>query len=309
MSENRMPEQRGVEMSDATLAVFAGIEPADDPTVTVFVGGPGAVAGRAVGRLLAASPLPAAYVNGEDLVVVSGGLSGEDREGAVRNAIRHAQQSKLPIILDDDRTAADPGETLKEFKRAGFRTRLVVTTHREVETVLTVATRSLLRQVTADGSAVETPRPATWGEVVEVLSGVDPELVDQVAVLDGDGETAYEGPARRAAWDAVRRSVRAPMPGAQGVLWLGELRRVTDYVVNAGSAVSIEDRKRVVALYDVAERRVLPELPIDPESNSATAQRELLKHGRATIARLIARADQATTGPETPGPAKPTRGL
>lgn len=79
--------------------------------------------------------------------------------------------------------------------------------------------------------------------------------------------------------------------------------------MNAGGSVTNEDLQRVLALYDLAEKRVLPELPIPPDSRSAVMQREVLRSGRVAITGVVRRTDQTMSGPDRSGPASPGRGL
>jgi hypothetical protein len=295
--------------SGAVAAAFAGVDPVDAPVVTILVGGPGAAPARAVRRLLASSPFPTAYVNRSDLLALDGGSRRGGREDLLEEALDRARQSKLPLIIDDDAISASPNETLAAFKSAGFTTRIVVTVPRETEAAVTIATQRLQQQLASTGAQAERGSATSWKDIVETLRAIPRESVDRVLVLDGDGESAYDGPPRAAAWNAVGAALRAPLRGSQGVLWLGELRRVTDYIANSGAPVTRADCESVLSLYDLAQRRVLPELPIRDDSRSAVMQREVLRAGRAAIERTVQRIAQTSVDPEITAPTPRSPGL
>jgi hypothetical protein len=292
---NNVPTQESE--PDAIAAAFNAVMPADAPEVVVLVGGPGAIPARAIARLTAAASHPSAYLNGDDLRALSGGDRTLNAAEMLQRAITRAREQRIPSIIDDDGIGAAPHDTLAAFKAAGFHTRLVIAAERDTVAAMTLATHALQQRVLIGRFHMPRSTAGTWKSVEDSLRSVPRGSVDRISILDADGELAYEGPVRAPTWSALREAVRAPMRGAQGVLWLGELRRVTDYVLSAGSTISSDDLSRVISLYDLAEQRVLPELPIASDSKSAIAQRAALAKARASLERVAARADAAGSSP------------
>jgi hypothetical protein len=241
----------------------------------------------------------------EDLAALLGGADRDKAAEAFAAGLLHAQREKLPLIVDDRQTAASPSGALAEFKGAGFSTRIVLAVERDSTSALTAATRRLQsRAIGAPGSPARSIA-REWEPIMETLRGIPGEILDRVTVLDGDGAPVFDGLPSNKAWAAVQGARRAPLSGMQGIAWLSELRRIGEYVRSARDSLTRDDVVRVEQLYAVAQKQVLPELPIRPDSTAGTVQRERLRVERAQLKRLIAEIDRGQEAPRTARPTGP----
>ncbi|WP_454117072.1 hypothetical protein [Microbacterium aurum] len=136
---------------------------------------------------------------------------------------------------------------------------------------------------------------------------------DRVRVLNPGGVSLHEAEPRRhpesiqgltAALDAERHR---PYPSIEGVQWLSELRRITEY-----ARQSREDVGPVVEtlgeLHRLALTTVLPRMPLRPESEAAMRQRAQLEQELSRLEEQLAATRNIPAPLDFPTPA-PSRGL
>lgn len=305
MSDPRPHDSAESPIAAALAGVFDGVIPEPAPEAVLLIGGPGAAPARAVAQVLAESPEAMAVLQTEDLAALLGGAGQYEAAETFRAALLHAQREKLPSIVDHPRIAASPKGALEEFKAAGFSTRIVVAVERDSTSALTAATRRLRsRGIGAPATPIR-GAAGEWEPIMATLRGIAHDILDRVTVLDGDGAPVFDGRPSNTAWAAVQGARRAPLSGMQGIAWLGELRRIGEYVRTARDTLTRDDVVSVEQLYAVAQKKVLPELPIRPDSTAATLQRERLRIERAQLKRLIGDIDRDEKAPQTARQAGP----
>ncbi|MCK6066520.1 MULTISPECIES: hypothetical protein [Microbacterium] len=256
-------------------------------------------------QIVADSSEPMAILQTEDLAALLGGAGRNEAAETFRTGLLHAQREKLPLIVDDPQVAGSPNGPLEAFKAAGFSTRVVLAVERDSTSALTASTRQLRSGALGAHSTLTQSVAEQWDPIMETLRGIPTTTLDRVTVLDGDGAPMYDGPPSGKAWAAARDARHAPLSGMQGIAWLSELRRIGEYVRSARQSISRDDVALVEQLYAVAQKRVLPELPIRPDSTAATVQRDRIRVERAQLKRLILDLDRDRDAPGTARPNGP----
>lgn len=293
------PDSAEARIATALTGVFESVSPSPAPDAVLLIGGPGSVPARAVAQIVAESSEPMAILQTEDLAALLGGAGRNEAAETFRTGLLHAQRERLPLILDDPQVAGSPKGPLEAFKAAGFSTRVVLAVERDSTSALTASARQLRSGALGAHGTLTQSVAEQWDPIMETLRGIPTATLDRVTVLDGDGAPMYDGPPSSKAWAAVRNARHAPLSGMQGIAWLSELRRIGEYVTSARQSISRDNVVLVEQLFAVAEKKVLPELPIRPDSTAAVVQRERLRVERAQLKRLIVDFDRDQEAPRT----------
>ena len=280
-------------------ALFADIGPTADPSLTLLVGEPGSGRTRAAYRdrpeasaraVVSAAMLRAFHPDYLELA----SRRPFELDDALRptierwiaQAVGTALNERRSVVLESEALTAEAARAASTaFTEAGFTTEVVVMASRTPDGLLTAASAYLNQRrerIPTQPTTVDAHRAAAVAarDLTIALEVNGP--FDCVRVLNPGGVTLHEAALRRhpeslqglaAALDAERQR---PYSSIEGVQWLSELRRITEYAHQTR-----EDVEPVVEtlaeLHRLALNTVLPSMPLRPESDAAIRQRAQLE--------------------------------
>lgn len=298
-------------------SLFGEEDVSTDPHVTFFVGEPGSGRTRSAYRSLGSKP-PSAVISAQILRAFHTDyldLSTRrpfDLEDALRPAIERwlaqsigtALNERRSFVLESDALTAEAArDAAAVFKEAGYATEIVVMASRIPDSLLTAASAYLNQRRERIPTQPTTPdahRAAAAGgrDLITELEADAP--FDRVSVLNPGGVTLHEAEpllhppslgGLSAAFDAERRRSYSSIEGVQ---WLSELRRSTEYARQ--SREDVEPVLQTLAeLHRLALTTVLPSMPLRPASDAAIRQ-------RAQLEEELRRIESRLTPRGTPGP-------
>lgn len=311
-------------------ALFADDGPTADPSLTLLVGEPGSGRTRAAHRnrpgvngraIVSAAVLRAFHPDYLELA----SRRPFELEDALRPTVERWIAQSIGTALIEHRSVVLESEALTSdaaraasaaFAEAGFTTEVVVMASRTSDSLLTAASAYLNQRreriptqpttVDAHRAAADATRDLTTALEVDAP-------FDRVRLLNSGGVPLHEAEPRRhpesiqgltAALDAERQR---PYSSIEGVQWLSELRRISEY-----ARQSREDVEPVVEtlaeLHRLALTAVLPSMPLRPESDAAIRQRAQLEQELLRIEEQFAATRSIPTPLDFPTQL-PSRGL
>lgn len=310
-------------------AVFADNANAE-PSLTLLVGEPGSGRTRAAYRDHHA-PTPRAVVSAAvlrafhpDYLELSSHRPFE-LEDALRPTVERWIAQSVGTALNEHRSVVLESEALTAeaaraasaaFAEAGFTTEVAVMASRAPDSLLTAASAYLNQRreriptqpttVDAHQAAAAAARDLTTALEVDAP-------FDRVRVLSPGGVALHEAEPRlqpdslHGLTDALNAERNRPYSSIEGIQWLSELRRITEY-----ARQSREDVEPVVAtlaeLHRLALATVLPSMPLRPESDAAIRQRAQLEQEMLRLDEQLAATRNVPAPLDFPAPA-PSRGL
>lgn len=310
-------------------ALFADSADAQ-PSLTLLVGEPGAGRTRAVyrnypeasGRAVVSAAVLRAF-HPDYLELAS--RRPFELDNALRPAVERwiaqsvgtALNERRSVVLESEALTAEAARAASAaFTEAGFTTEAVVMASRTPDSLLTAASAFLNQRrerIPTQPTTADAHRTAAAAarDLTASLEADGP--FDRVRVLNPGGVSLHEAEPRRhpesiqgltAALDAERHR---PYSSIEGVQWLSELRRITEY-----ARQSREDVGPVVEtlgeLHRLALTTMLPRMPLRPESEAAMRQRAQLEQELSRLEEQLAATRNIPAPLDFPTPA-PSRGL
>lgn len=308
-------------------ALFDSARPNEAPTFVLLAGTSGAGAGRAIAQLRRAHGGNLVPITIEDLQAFHPryldrqfSLSSEGQQELSQLAaswlqagISHARENRYSLLLEG--AFRSPETTLgvaRRFADSGYDVHMVAVATRDDESLLTTTSRGLRRLQIGQTAQLITPAEnAQAARVVGelIVAAIDSPVVDRVSVLDRRGGTVFDAKRspsgmRSGASSALDASRSTPMSALEAAQWLSELRHMTQYASSLRSVPSpaIES---LIALHEMAIRRIVPELPVPTGSKVVQIQQEKLAVELATLKRMHVRSDAVDVAAPTVTPAEP----
>lgn len=311
-------------------ALFADNGAPAEPSLTLLVGEPGSGRTRAAYRDQHA-PAPRSVVSAAVLrafhpdyleLASSRPFELEDAlrptvERWIAQSVGTALNERRSVVLESEALTADAARGASAaFAGVGFTTEVVVMASRTPDSLLTAASAYLNQRrerIPTQPTTADAHRTAAAAarDLTASLEADGP--FDRVRVLNPGGVSLHEAEPRRhpesiqgltAALDAERHR---PYSSIEGVQWLSELRRITEY-----ARQSREDVGPVVEtlgeLHRLALTTVLPRMPLRPESEAAMRQRAQLEQELSRLEEQLAATRNIPAPLDFPTPA-PSRGL
>ena len=221
------------------------------------------------------------------------------------------------VVLESEALTAEAARAASAaFAEAGFTTEVVVMASRTPDSLLTAASAYLNQRrerIPTQPTTVDAHRAAAAAarDLTNALE-VDAPF-DRVRVLNSGGVALHEAEPRlqpdslQGLTDALNAERSRPYSSIEGVQWLSELRRITEY-----ARQSREDVGPVVEtlgeLHRLALTTVLPRMPLRPESEAAMRQRAQLEQELSRLEEQLAATRNIPAPLDFPTPA-PSRGL
>ncbi len=309
-------------------SVFNGAQPASHPALVLLAGASGAGAGRAIAlvrRMHGGNLVP---ISSEDLQAFhprylepslrasTAGQNELSRAAAswLQASLAHARENRYSLLLEGAfRSPSTALAVARRFADSNYQVHVVVAATRSEESLLSATSRGLRQMQQRRQSQFITPaeneRSLADVDALVSASAAD-SAVDRVSVIGRRGLTVLDArsadPTAMADASAVfRASCSERMSVLEATQWLSELRHMTEY---AQSLRSIPDAavESVIELHDMAIRKVVPDLPVLPDSEVVPIQLASL---RSSLAALKQRADRHDSpdiaapivAPSTPG--------
>ncbi|MDX2377759.1 zeta toxin family protein [Microbacterium sp. LRZ72] len=294
--------------------LFPTADPEPSPRLTLIAGGQGSGRVRAIHRALRSAP-GAAVVSADDLRGFHPRAAESDARATVaadvaewlRLAIAHAREHSRSLIIEGEFPRADVVRgVIEQFTEAGFVTDMILVVPRRPETLLAAASahfRDVHRGIASLGvSAAD--HDMSWREtrgVIEKLADVGRRA--SLMMLDGAGNevggVSIDPLRATSAFDQAREG--SPT-GRAAIEWLGELRRLTDFVRILPPRAT--DLDVLIELHQIALRDVVPSMQLPANSTTGpqlesrlAAESAALRRQRATLP-----SSEPTAAPTPPSP-------
>jgi hypothetical protein len=299
---------------DPVSVVFAGVEPRSDPELLLVVGQPGSGATRLVPTFVNGETNMGA-VTAEDFAAFhpsfleltsrrpfdAPGVMAPQVAEWIGRTLDHARETRRSLLFQTSITTPAPVLALaKQFRDAGFSTRIVVVAERRHESLLASASRYLnARRLRLPARFTDqAAHDRGWaGTRLLAREAETAAAVDRLTVLDRDGAALFDTSRPReftGAAAAVEAVDTAPVTVLEGARWFGELRAVTDFA-RRSRELTPPLAEVLLELHQQALADVLPKMPVPPESSFVAVQEDRL---RGEILSL-----QSQLGAATPSPA------
>lgn len=306
-------------------ALFADNDAPAEPSLTLLVGEPGSGRTRAAYRDRR-EPTPRAVVSAAvlrafhpDYLELASHRPFE-LEDALRPTVERWIARSIGAALDERRTVVLESEALTAeaaraasvaFAEAGFATEVVVMASRAPDSLLTAASAYLNQRrerIPTQPTTVDAHRAAaTAARDLTTALEVDAPF-DRVRVLNPGGVALREAEPRlqpdslQGLTDTLNAERNRPYSSIEGVQWLSELRRITEYARQ--SREDVEPVVETVAeLHRLALTTVLPSMPLRPDSDAAIRQRAQLEHELSRLEERLAATRNIPAPLDLPTPA------
>lgn len=306
-----MADARGSAAADLEAfvlrSVFTGAQPSPHPTLVLLSGSSGAGAGRAIARLRQAHDGDLVPVASDDLQAFHPRyVEPRFRESAagqqelsqaaaswLQACIAHARENRVSLLLEGG--FRSPSTTLAvahRFADSGYQVHIVVVAARDDESLLAATSRGLRRLQHRTPAHFMTPaeneRSLADVDALVAASAADP-AVDLLSVIGRRGQSALDArrtdvAAMAGASAAFRAACSERMSALEATQWLSELRHATEYARSFRTAHA-SATESLIALHELAIRRVVPELPLPAGSDVVRIQQERLVADLASLRR------------------------
>ncbi|RLK52488.1 zeta toxin family protein [Microbacterium telephonicum] len=301
-------------------SLFSGAPVTVDPSLTLVVGAPGSgrmrVAWASAATAGVTAPISAALMRAfhpdaaelyRQFPTTVESIMRPVVEEWTSRAIGQALEERRSLVLEADALSADAVEAaVVAFRSAGFTSRLIVVSARPADALLTTTSAFLAQRrerVAAQFSSVEATQGA-FSSTPELLRAVEvSSSVERVEVVAGTGAVLHaaspvEDPASTAGLvDAFSGEASRGFSSIEGVRWLSELRRISEYTREAHEEAPAL-LESLAELHRLALTDVLPTMPLRPESEPAVRQRTQLEQSLSRLERQLAlQAEPSVTEP------------
>ncbi|GEK86664.1 zeta toxin family protein [Microbacterium aerolatum] len=292
-------------------SVFSGAQSAPHPALVLLSGASGAGAGRAIALIRRMHGGDLVPILSEDLQAfhpryleppfrASAVGQNELSEAAaswLQASIAHARENRYSLLLEGAfRSPSTALAVARRFAASNYQVHVVVAATRSEESLLSATSRGLRQMQQRRQSRFVTPaeNELRLADVdALVLASVADSAVQRVSVIGRRGQTVLDAhradpTAMAGASAAFRASCSETMSALEATQWLSELRHMTVY---AQSLRSIPDAavESIIELHEMAIRKVVPDLPLPPDSEVVPIQLVAL---RSRLAALKQRADR-----------------
>jgi len=296
---------------DVVLRVlFDGAEPSDAPMFVILAGASGAGAGRAIAQLrhdiggdivpLSVDDLQAFHPRYLDPQFRQS-LQGQQELSQLaaswlQASISHARENGYSLLLEGEFRTPDTalGVALR-FADSGYDVHVVTVAAREDQSLLASTSRGLRRMQERQAAEFVTPleHEQSMRDVSAlIVAAADSPLVRRVSVLNQNGVSVFDAERSESgmlsgASVALSTSRSAATSALDATQWLSELRHMTEYARSLRT-VPTPALDSLVALHEMALRRVVPELPVPPGSEVVRIQQQKLAADLAALERMQA---------------------
>lgn len=312
---------------DIRPLVFADLEDIA-PELVILSGQHGSGRAQAILRIQSAAQHRLAVVSGDELrafhpryTELVGTVDGEvelsDAAAQwVGACIAYARDHRRSVLLEGSFENPEAvTATLRLFAEQGFRTRVIMVGVPARESLLTLASTHVSRIRAGRSSQFTDARDhqAGFDSTRALVAAVETDASKSgLVVLDRRGRAVFDSETRvpdqgGSGVEALVEAQSAPPSTMDMVEWLGELRRVTEFV----QSLRRPDREvleALVELHDLALREVNPHLPSFEGSDVLSVQERSIATRLVELRRTLAPTETVdATGPVV-GPASPDRG-
>ncbi|MDQ0614050.1 UDP-N-acetylglucosamine kinase [Microbacterium sp. W4I4] len=286
-------------------SLFDGARPSETPTFVLLAGAPSTGTGRVIGRLRREHDGDLVPVSIEDLQAFHPRYldtqfrqspSGRKELSQVaaswlQASISHARANGYSLLLEGEfRTPGTALGVALRFADAGYDVRVVTVAAREDQSLLAATSRGLRRLQQRQPAEFVTPaeNEQSMRDVSAlIVAAADSPLVGRVSVLDQQGVSVFDAERSESgmlsgASVALSTSRSTAMSALEATQWLSELRHMTEYARSLRT-VPTPALDSLVALHQMAIRRVVPELPVPPGSEVVRIQQQKLATDLAAL--------------------------
>lgn len=292
-------------------SVFNGAQPAPHRALVLLAGASGAGAGRAIAlvrRMYDGSLVP---ISSEDLQAFhpryfeppfrasTAGQTELSQAAAswLQASIAHARENRYSLLLEGAfRSPSTALAVARRFAASNYQVHIVVAAIRSEESLLSATSRGLrqMQQRLQSQFITSAENERSLADIDALVSAsVADSAVERISVIGRRGQTVLDAhrkdPAAMAGASAVfRASCSERMSALEATQWLSELRHMTAYAQSLRS-IPHAALESIIELHEMAIRKVVPDLPVPPDSEVVPIQLVAL---RSSLAALKQRADR-----------------
>lgn len=297
------------QLQDVILrSLFDGARASATPTFVLLAGAPAAGTGRVIARLRREHDGDLVPVSIEDLQAFHPRyLDTQFRQSPagrkelsqvaaswLQASISHARENGYSLLLEGEfRTPNTALGVALRFADSGYDVHVATVAARDDQSLLAATSRGLRRM--QERQPAEFVAPAENEQSLRdvsalIVAAADSPLVGRVSVFNQHGARVFDSQRSESgmlsgasvALSASRSEAMSALDAAQ---WLSELRHMTEYArsLRAVPSPAIES---LVALHEMAMRRVVPELPVPHGSEVARIQQQKLATDLAALKRM-----------------------
>ncbi|BDZ39354.1 zeta toxin family protein [Microbacterium suwonense] len=308
-------------------SLFDGARPSETPTFVLLAGAPAAGTGRVITRLRREHDSDLVPISIEDLQAFhpryldtrfrqSPAGRNELSELAaswLQTSISHARASGYSLLLEGEfRTPDTALRVALRFADSGYDVHVVTVAARDDQSLLAATSRGLRRMQERQPAEFVTPaeNERSMRDVSAlIVAAADSPLVGRVSMLDQHGVSVFDAERSESgmlsgASVALSTSRSEPMSALEATQWLSELRHMTEYARSLRT-LPTPALESLVALHEMAIRRVVPELPVPPGSEVVRIQQQKLATDLAALKRLRVQPEIVDVAAPTVTPAEP----
>lgn len=305
-------------------SLFDDARPSETPAFVVLAGAPGAGAGRVIARLRREHDGDLVPVSIEDLQAFHpryvdkqfrqspGGQKELSQLAAswLQASISHARENGYSLLLEGEfRTPDTALGVARRFADSGYYVRVVTVAARDDQSLLAATSRGLRRM--QEGQMADFVTPAENEQSMRdvnalIVAAADSPSVERVSVLTQHGVSVFDAERSESgmlsgASVALSTSQSEAMNALDATQWLSELRHMTEYARSMRSVPAVDS---LIALHEMAIRRVVPELPVPPGSEVARIQQQKLATDLAALKRMQVHPEVVDVAAPTVTPAE-----
>lgn len=212
-------------------------------------------------------------------------------------SIAHARENRYSLLLEGAfRSPSTALAVARRFADSNYQVHIVAAAVRSEESLLSATSRGLRQMQQRRQAQFVTPaeNERSLADVDALVSAsVADSAVDRVSVIGRRGQTVLDAhradPTAMANVSAAfRASCSERMSALEATQWLSELRHMTAYVQSLRS-IPPTALESLIELHEMAIRKVVPDLPVPPDSEVVPIQLASL---RSSLAALKQRADR-----------------
>lgn len=298
---------------DVLPALFPGDAPESAPELVLLVGATGAGRLRAVHRAVSEPRTAVAVLSVEALrpfhpdyrVSLTSNANGQDSAvaetvaGWLQATLRHAREHRRSLVVDGLTSPDLAIAVADQYARSGFTCRVVAVASPPSNALLAAASfhAAASSPRRSAGLVTRAEHETEVADVSDVLvAAAGASAVTGVTVFDDRGQTVYDGSDARAVQVAFDAASRRRLSGLESAQWLGELRRVTEYVLSRRQPQA-DLVAALIDLHEVAFADVTPALPVPAGSEVIAVQEHRLTLNLTALRRAASSLAADITGP------------
>lgn len=297
------------QLQDVLLrSLFDGARPSQTPTFVLLAGAPAAGTGRVIARLRREHNGDLVPVSIEDLQAFHPRyLDPQFRQSPagrkelsqvaaswLQASISHARKNGYSLLLEGEfRTPDTALRVALRFADSGYDVHVVTVAARDDQSLLAATSRGLRSMQEKQPAEFVTPaeNEQSMRDVSAlIVAAADSPLVGRVSVVNQHGVSVFDAERSESgmlsgASVALSTSRSEAMSALEATQWLSELRHMTEYVRSLRT-VPTPALESLIALHEMAIRRVVPELPVPPGSEVVRIQQQKLATDLAALKRM-----------------------